>query len=130
LKIIQFDCYFDASFSLKNNRGGFYILKENSLEKQSVRTLGAKTSDMAEAEILHKLLDYIQLRIEHRSKVCIYGDAQGLILSILGEKKVGRDRYKSLRKKYHKMREYYELSIEFIPRRQNSYADALAKNGL
>ena len=127
--MIKYDCHFDASYTPGICRGGFCISKGSSLEKQSVRTLGANTSDMAEAEILHKLLDYINLKIERGKRVCIYGDAQGLIISILRGNK-GSDRYKNVRKKYKKMCTFYDLSIEFIPREKNKRADALSKHRL
>ena len=126
--MIKYDCYFDASFTPRMSRGGFCILNGNNLEKQSVRTLGAKTSDMAEAEILHKLLDYIGQKIEHGNQICIYGDSQNVILSILRGNK-GCKRYKSLRRKFNRLGERYDLSIEFVPRERNTRADALARYG-
>ena len=123
-----YNCFFDASHSTTITRGAFHVSQGDDLIKQSIAKLNAKTPDMAEAEILHKLLDFIKLNIEFGSKINIYGDALSIIHSIIkGDK--GSKRYKNIRKKYNRLIEHYDLSIEFIPRKMNKHAHYLAKKG-
>jgi len=123
----RFECYFDASFSKKKSKGAFYIVNKGTLIKMSVRNINCISSDMAEAEILHGLLEYISQQIPQRSVVSIYGDAKTVIDGATGRCPKSK-RYNKLYKKYKALSEQYRLSIEYIPREQNKLADQLSKN--
>jgi ribonuclease HI len=123
----KFECYFDASFSKKESRGAFYIVSNGKLIKMSARNMNCISSDMAEAEILHGLLEYISQKIPQGSTVYIYGDAKTVIDGATGRCSKSK-RYHKLYMKYKALSKQYRLCIEYIPREQNKLADQLSKN--
>ena len=123
----KFECYFDASYSKKKSNGAFYIVNNGNLIKKSIRAISCKSSDMAEAEMLHCLLQYVSQKIPQGSTVCIYGDAKTVIDGATGRCPKSK-RHNKLYLKYMALAENYRLSIEHIPREQNTLADQLSKN--
>ena len=129
--MIEYKCFTDASFKPDRVIGAFYIQHENTIIKQSVRKLCAESSSMAEAEIIHKLLDYIALTIEKGAKVTIHTDHKGIVDYIKNTNNYSKGKkHKNLKKKYKRLKEFYELSIKYIPRRNNQKADMLCRFGL
>jgi len=124
--LTKYECYFDASHTRKSCKGAFYIANGEKLVKMTMRKIDAATSDMAEAEMLHCLLQYISQKIPVGSRVCVYGDAQSVINCATGQSRKSK-RFRKLNIKYVAMSKQYRLSIEYLPRSQNNLADQLSK---
>ena len=123
----RYECYFDASYRKGKSHGAFYIVKSGKLVKMSSRKIKeCPSSDIAEAEVLHSLFQYISQKIPKGSFIHIYGDAKGVIDGAVGRTSKSR-RYASLHSKYKALSERYNINITFIPRKENKLADQLSR---
>ena len=119
-----FICHFDASLKLGRAACAFTITRNGKPFANSSVVTECIKSDMAEATALFFLLAYVESNIKHGSNVIINGDAKGVIDSV----NCGNNRrYSVVCSLYQKLIQKYKLKIRYIPREQNSEADALAR---
>ena len=117
-----YECFFDASHTRERTRCAFFVRHENGhlAGKQVVETKErAKNSVEAESQALLLLLNWIKHKIEVGSKINIYGDALVVINNV--------NRRKKYRGIFKQIKNDYDVTLEYIPRRKNHLADKLSK---
>lgn len=119
----EYNCYFDASFTPEMSRCAYYIQKDEEIVRKYVHQVKVRRTDIAEANALSFLLSYIRQKIPHGSIINIYGDALGVIESI---NRNNPRRYLKIKRAFWTMKDNYEITLSFIPRNQNLFADMLA----
>jgi len=122
-----FVCHFDASLKLGKAACAFIINFDNDPIYQDVIVTNCNKPDFAEATALFFLLAYIETKIKHGSKIIIHGDAKGVIDSLNNG---NERRYTELALLYKKLISKYDIKVRYVPRGQNTKADALARKAI
>ena len=120
----KYICYFDASRKKKMFECAFVIIYNNTIIIQKTVSNKTRKSHKAEAWALLHLLNYVSVKIEPGSIIKIYGDALSVIAPINKSQKRGIFRLNS---RVRKMKQVYNLSVEFIPRGQNTIAHLVSR---
>jgi ribonuclease HI len=126
LPMSEYRCYFDASYKENTAQCAYYIKRDDSILHTKVNRFNAESPEKAEAQALLMLLQYIDSHIESSCKVSVYGDALSVISAITSTSK-RKKRFKGIRRLFHSMKNRFDISIEFIPRKMNVTADRLSK---
>jgi len=125
---LQYECYFDAS-----HKDGIaciaYLIKQNGeIHHYDSDTVELTSSEKAESHALYRLLLYINTNFESKTSFQIYGDALSVISYLAAKRKrKRREKHRELRMLLGEMKNKYDISIAFIPRRENAQADRLSK---
>ena len=117
-------CYFDASVKGKKSSCAYYIQYDGVCYDEGVFSSDYTNPDMAEANALFHLLEYLEQNIVIGSVVKIFGDAKSVIDRINSGIK---EKYAEIVELYEKLRQMFTISIFFISRQFNKIAHALAR---
>jgi len=121
----SYDCYFDGSHKPEISGCAFIIEADGEIVYSQVSPAQLKSSHRAERLALHLLLQYIGESISLGSTIRIFGDAKWMI-DVINHETSGSKGHKT-RALLHKLRQNHDISLAYIPRRDNRVAHRLAR---
>ncbi|MDO9508981.1 MAG: ribonuclease HI family protein [Thermovirgaceae bacterium] len=112
----------------ESGAGACIINDDGTMAWESCRALGRGTNNEAEYHALIMLLEEISKR--GLKRVTVRGDSRLVVLQVNGEWKVREDRLRILADRARALVRESGATLEWVPREQNSMADALSNKAL
>jgi len=121
----SYDCYFDGSYKPEISGCAFILEVDGEIVYSQVSPAQLNSSHRAERRALHLLLQYIGESISPGNTIRIFGDAKWMI-DVVNHETPGSKGHKT-RALLHKLRQNHDISLAYIPRRDNRVAHRLAR---
>jgi len=123
--VAAYKCFFDGSHTKEMSASAFFVETEGQMIHSHVYHERFESASKAEKFALYLLLQYINTHIEPGRTVAIYGDDKSLIETL--DRRSGKRRRTKIYKLFRYLRSHYDLTLQFIPGKENRTAHKLSK---